>query len=193
MLRNHTLTFGMTVVFLAAAAARTNGQEKPWNLYADVLSTSFCDVVNAGNTELVVLAGTGNLVIVTGSDVTLADTFVDDSGSVFFLGDPAGFIDFATDGDNFRSLWWLTLTGTVVDVDSFTGDPTDSGLTPADFTDVPCDACDFWDDPTVCLDDPPVTVRLCGMDVPLAVSLIAVGLMTLRLLPRSRMRPSRML
>lgn len=128
------------------------GQGLPWFQYLDTQSGSLCDVVNATNLELVVLDPTGELASITGIDVMFVDTFVDESGSVYFQGIPAGFIDFAEDGDGFRTLWLFSPFGDVADVDRFTGEPTPTGLLPSDFVDVPCDACLFWDEPEECLD-----------------------------------------
>ena len=61
------------VVFFGSHAA---GQTLPWDTFVDPLSSSACDVVNASNAELVVLSDTGQLVIVTGADVTLVDSLV---------------------------------------------------------------------------------------------------------------------
>jgi hypothetical protein len=138
------------LVFFACSAFPAGAQIVPWDVFEDTLSDSVCDVVNAANAELVVLSDTGQLVIVTGLDVTLEDTFVDLSGFVFFEGLPVGLIDFAEDGDGFRTLWWTSLTGRVVDVSGFTGEPAETELFPSDISGVPCDACDFWDDPAVC-------------------------------------------
>lgn len=135
---------------LLAVAASAMGQNVPWNIYSDDLSDSVCDTLNAANVELVVLSDNGPLVIITGPDLILADYFVSDAGFIFLDGDPVGFIDFAEDGDGFRTLWWLTLTGTVVFVDPFSGEPSDSGLFPDEFIGVPCDACELWDDPFDC-------------------------------------------
>ncbi|UCC30908.1 MAG: hypothetical protein JSU86_01265 [Phycisphaerales bacterium] len=158
----------------ALTASSGFGQIVPWDVFIDDQSDSVCDVVNAANAELVILSNTGQFVIVTGADVILEDTFVDINGDVFYLGDPAGFIDFALDGDGFRTLWWMSLTGRVVNVSGFTGEPTETDLLPSDFSDVPCDACDFWDDRTVC--DPPITINFCGMNTQLSMALTAVGL-----------------
>ncbi len=135
-------------IVLAPAAVR--GQSVPWEVYVDEFSSSVCDVINVANGELVVLGDTGELVLVTGADLVLALTFVDAAGFVFFAGDPAGVIGFEEDGDGFRTLWWMSLTGNVVQVDPFTGEPLVTNLFPTNFSNVPCDACDFWDDPTEC-------------------------------------------
>jgi hypothetical protein len=164
------------------ACAGAAGQTKPWDLFTDTQSSAACDVVNAANGELVVLTSNSELTLVSGTDVTLPDTFVDASGNVFYLGNPAGLIDFATDGDGLRSLWWLAITGQVVSVDGFTGEPTVTTMRPTDFQNVPCDACNYWDDQSVCTtppatNPPPViTISICGANAGMAMALTAVGL-----------------
>ncbi len=180
------------LIFLAApAGSAARAQFIPWDTFIDDASDSICDVVNAGNAELVVLNATRQFVIVTGSDVTLVDTFVDTNGAVFFEGEPAGVIGFALDGDGFRTLWWLSLTGDVVEVDGFTGQPSLTNQVPEDFIDVPCDACLFWDDQSVCrIDDDPtdVVVRLCGVDVPIALGVTMLALPFMSSARRARRR-----
>ena len=139
---------GLLVFWLSMGQGLAKAQ--PWDLFIDSQSSSQCDLVNADNAQLVVLTDTGQLVIVTQADVTLVDTFVDLDGNVFFEGQQAGFIDFADDGDDFRTLWWTGLTGQVVVLDPFTSVPAAGNFFPEDFFDVPCDACPFWDDPSAC-------------------------------------------
>lgn len=131
-------------------SAAVEAQLSPWNAYADAQSESVCDLVNAANLELVVLAENGPLVVVTGPDVEITGTFVEADNTVFAGSQQAGFIDFAVDGDGFRTLWLLTFEGTAAFVNPETGAISDSGLLPDDFVNVPCDACPFWDDPSVC-------------------------------------------
>ena len=176
------MVFGLVLASCSTqVAAQQPQQQKPWVLFLDDESESRCDVVNADNAELVVLQGTGQMVIVSGTDVTLADTVVDALGFVTFEGDPAGVIDFALDGDGLRTLWWTSLTGQVVEVDGFTGEPDFTGNLPEDYRDVPCDACDFWDDAAVCPEPQPPTVNLCGTSIPLGAASAFVGLMGMRL------------
>ena len=143
--------------------------------------------MNAANTELVVRADTGQLVIISGEDTTLLDTYVDLDFSVWLetgipgLMEPVGFIGFAEDGDGYRTLWWTTLTGRVIGVDEFTAEPYDTDLFPSDFVDVPCDACPYIDDPFACdgIDDVldgPIVFNLCGLNAQLGLALTAVGL-----------------
>lgn len=160
-----------------ALADGANAQDVPWTLFQDPISASACDVINAANSELLLLRSTGQLVIVSGADIVLQDTFVDADGFVFFEGDQVGLINFEEDGDGFRTLWWLSLTGRVVDMDGFTGEPFETNSVPTDFFDVPCDGCDFWDDQSVCVVvDVPVTVSICGLGVPVALGMSLVGL-----------------
>jgi hypothetical protein len=171
---------------VAVFPAVSQAQVEPWDSFQDSASNSVCSLVNAGNAELVVLRSTGQLVSVGGSDVILEDTFVDAQGFVFFEDGPAGLLDFATDGDGFRTLWWLTLTGTAIEIDPLTGEPQGGDSFPDDFEDVPCDACDFWDDPSVC-EVPPPTVDICGAGIPLVFPASLVGLTGLSSLRRTRL------
>jgi hypothetical protein len=132
---------------LRSAAA----QNLPWNVFADPQSDSVCDLVNTTNVQLVVLSDTGEFVIVSGTDVILSHLHVDANLNVFLDDLPFGLIDFAEDGDGFRTLWWLTFQGTVVDLDTLTLEPSDSGRLPSEFSNVGCDACPLYDDPTACL------------------------------------------
>lgn len=190
MLRGRYVAVFAAVFWAGAALA----QVKPWELYVDPLSNSACDVVNADNAQLVVLKNSGQMVIITGTDVTLGDTLVDAQGFVFFEGDPAGTIGFAEDGDDLRSLWWVSLTGTVVRVNGFTGEPSLTDNTPDDYDDVPCDACEFWDDPSLCEDDeepedpPTVSVPICGRQVEVPIATAMIGIFGVRFMRRGRAR-----
>lgn len=179
----------IVVGLTTAMSANAFGQFLPWDTFIDPLSTSECDIVNAENAELVVLSDTGQLVIVTGRDVILQDTFVTVEGDVFYLGQPVGFITYEADGDGFQTVWWVSLTGQVVNVDGFTGQPSVTDSLPADFLDVPCDACDFWDDPSVCAPlEPtdPITINLCGTSTALAMAMTFAGLTATGLVRRRR-------
>ena len=115
MLSNRTQATIVIVLLVAAFGPSAGAQVVPWVTFADEpISDSVCDVVNAENAELVVLASTGELVIVTGRDVILQGTFVDANDDVFFQGQPAGFLTFADDADGFRTLWWEWPTGRTV-------------------------------------------------------------------------------
>lgn len=172
-----------TLTVLSWLAMPGLAQTLPWNLYADDASASVCDAVNAANAELVVLSATGQLVLVTGEDLTLQDSFVDADGFVYFEGSQAGVIGFALDGDGFRSLWWTSLTGHVVHVDGFTGAPSETDFLPLDFSDAACDACDYWDDRLLCGSDdlPPITINFCGANslASLSLTLASMGFVSL--------------
>ena len=185
-------TNGAILAMILTITPLASAQTKPWELLLDTASTSACDLINANNAKLVLISSTNQLAIVSGTDVTLEDTLVDADGFVTFEGDPAGAIGFATDGDGLRTVWWMSLTGTVVNVDGFTGQPTQTNKFPTDFVSVPCDACDLWDDPTVCADvpapEPPptITVPLCGTNVVVPIGLTAAGLAALTFVRRRR-------
>ena len=177
-----------TLVLTASPAA---AQVRMWELFQDALSPSFCDVVNAGNAELVVMSATGRLAIVTGADVIIDELRVDGNFNVYYLGEPVGLLSFETDGDGFRTVWWTSLIGSVVDVDGFTGEPSTTNLLPSDFVDAGCDACDFWDDPSACPagdTNSDLTINICGTSVPLMLNLSLVGLVGLRVGTRRRSR-----
>ena len=141
-------TFFVPVLTIALGVQASSAQTvNDWLVFSDAESTSVCDVVNAFDNELVLLTATNQLVLVTGTDTVLLDTFVDLNNAVFFEGSPNGFIEFAEDGDGFRTLWWLTLDGRVVQLDPFDAEPSASNSFPSDFIDVPCDACRFLDQP----------------------------------------------
>lgn len=181
-----------TTLLLAALSFTCLGdsasaQFEPWQTYADTQSNSVCALVNADNAELVVSRTTGQLILVTGPDVTLVDTFVDEDNFVYFEGDPVGVIDFYTDADGFRTLWWTTLNGRVVSVDGFTGEPSDTNRTPANYDDVPCDACDFWDDRSLCDTEPPI-VNICGVGVPIVTAMSLMSLAAPKFMIRRRGR-----
>jgi hypothetical protein len=165
--------FGMVSLLVVGLAQPAVGQTKPWLWFDDSpVSSSDCDLVNAADAELVVLTDTGQLVIVTGPDIILEDSYVDSSLRVFLGNDQVGFIDYALDGDGYRTVWWVSLTGHVIDIDGLTGIARETDLFPSDFTRVPCDACDFWDDQTVC----PPRFTLCGAGGASSVAMIVVGL-----------------
>jgi len=196
---NRRLPCGVIVVLCACGLSRgQTAQTKPWRSFQDVITGTVCDTVNANNAQLVVDAQTNHLVIVSGSDIDLADAIMTDQGFVTFEDNPGGTIDFATDGDGNTRLFWMTLTGSVVNVNAFTGEPSDSRKAPDDFSSVRCDACPLWDDPKVCdtskpPDNPPptTTFNLCGVDVPVTVGMIGLLLLPLRALGASRRRSAR--
>lgn len=141
------------VILFGGSGGSNLARAVPWVVFEDTDSTSVCNTVNAVNIEFVVLSATGELKIITDVDEILPDTVVGADGFVRFHGFPIGMIDFAEDGDGFRTLWWLDLDGMVVAVDETTGVPFATTHLPTEFNNVTCDACELWDDPADCDED----------------------------------------
>lgn len=150
----------MAVLVLGVNVSSNVAQEAPWFVFPDPETDAACDVVNAGNLEVVVLSDTGELVVVTDDDYTLDEAaFVSDGGVYFFGGIPVGTVDFADDGNGFRTAWLLAPDGTVLELDPDTGEPVFTNLFPDDFVGVPCDAFELWDDDD--FDDVPDEFDFC--------------------------------
>lgn len=128
------------------------GLDGAWTIYPDPETDAQCGLVNAWNAELVVLFDSGHMVVVTGTDTIIEDLFVSAESEVFYFDQPVGFLEFAEDGDNLPTLFWTTLSGTVVQINTFTGEPSDSGRFPDEVFDTGCDACDFVDQSEFCDD-----------------------------------------
>lgn len=143
MQRNRISLLTITCALVAAAAA--HAQTSPIQSFQDPESSAVCNLVNASNVELIVVAETGQLQIVTGSDSPLPGSLVTADGTVLIDGDPRGFIGFLEDGDGERRLWWLTASGLLVRVDGFTLAISEDSVGPADFTDVSCEAGALFD------------------------------------------------
>ncbi len=191
MFVRRTLAF----VVLVGLGSQAGAQTVPWVIFDDPLSTAQCAVINANNAELVLIDSTRQLALVSTTDLILENAFVDDGGFVTFEDAPAGALAYATDGDGGRTLWWLSITGTVVTVNGFTGEPTLTDKTPNEFDDPSCDACDFWDNRVACLDEEPppdgeppptVSVPLCGTNVVFPLGLTTTMLLTLSWVRRGR-------
>jgi len=166
-----------------------------WDVLEDFDSDSVCGLVNAinasngGPIELVILSDSGELMIVSRTDTILGGTFVDIDNFVFIDGQPSGVIEFATDGDGFRTVWWLALDGSVVEFDPFTAQVTPGVTFPEDFTNVACDACEFVDLPPAGICDTvpvdpgvdlpgviaPIIINACGAGASSALTLMMVG------------------
>ena len=181
-----TEIFRVLIVLAAfgACAGSAAGQTAPWVTFEDPQSTSICDLINAENAELVLLDETGQLVDVSGRDTTLTETFVDENSDVFVGGENAGFLSFEDDGDGLRSLWWVSLDGNVMSIDVLTGEPAVTDAFASDFVDVPCDACDFWDDQALCESLSPVGPQFnfdpCGVNSGATLGLTGLILWTRR-------------
>ncbi|MBI4717788.1 MAG: hypothetical protein HY763_08300 [Planctomycetes bacterium] len=158
---------------LSASAGAAQAQVRFWDTLTDGVSGTVCDVVNTENAQLLIRTDTGQLQILNaGRDVILADPVVTAEGDVVINGEPVGFIDFQSDADGNRVVWWTSLLGQVVRIDDFSGEPSSTTRLPGDFRNAPCDICEveeLLDDASFCddgnSDEPPITVRLCGRNV----------------------------
>lgn len=141
------LVLAVSLVCTAHAHAQT---VEDWVVFVDDPTQTQCGVVTASNVELIVLFDTGRMEIVSGPDVILDDLLVNSDFDVTFEGQPAGFISFAEDREGLPTVFWVSLAGTVVGVDTFTGEPFDSNRQPGDFTNTFCDPCDLLDSHPQC-------------------------------------------
>lgn len=150
-LRRSIIASAAVVAALIAPAARAISIEEDWTVYPiPGFENVTCGVVTAANVELIVLYSDGVMVIVSGADVVMEDLTVDADGKVFYRDEPAGIIGFADDMDGAPTLFWLTLGGTVVQIDTFTGEPSDSGIFPDEIGATECDACELIDQSSLC-------------------------------------------
>ncbi len=183
-------------LFMSLCVSMTWAQTA-WDVNIDNLSTSECGIVNAVSAEtglpiqLVILTETAELMIVSRTDTILSFTQVDLANQVFDDGVPRGFVEFADDGDGFRTVWWVSLDGSVVLVDPFTAEIFAGTDFPEDFINVPCDACEFVDLPPAgeCFTDPPIDpipiiVNVCGSMGGLAMVLCMGGFAGLSVIRR---------
>lgn len=142
--------------FFSMTTARAGIVGEDWIVFEDFVSGAECGVINASNAELISLFDDGTMVIVSGADAVLVDLVVTSDDNVLFRNantgvfEPAGFIEFLDDGDGFPAVFWTSLVGTVIEVDTFTGEPFDSGILPEERINTGCDACDFIDDSPLC-------------------------------------------
>ncbi|MHC5109143.1 MAG: hypothetical protein ACYTHJ_04600 [Planctomycetota bacterium] len=169
-----------------AAAQQFDDPEEvvaPWVTFSDLDSTSICDVINAEDAELVLLESTGELVIITGEDEVLEGTFVNLDNDVFFDGVPTGFLTFDTDAEGFRTLWWVSSEGRVINTGGPGGIPVEIDAFPSDFENVPCDACDFWDDADLCAslnqnpEFPQLNLDFCGLNSGVTMGMMGLGML----------------
>jgi len=129
---------------LALGGAGAAGQTRPWDLLF-----GRCDVVNARNVQLVVPSTSRQLEVVeTGLVVPFGR--VDDDGFVLINDVLQGFLSLGTDAEGREAVWWLGLSGGVVELNQLTGEVQSTMFLPSDLTGAVCDACDVVDDPDIC-------------------------------------------
>lgn len=160
----HTINHRALALLLAGCATSAAlGQIPGVETYTDQASGSTCNLINTANgAHLVVLEPIvedpfRRFALVTGTDVTLSSSEIDDDLNVFFGGELFGRIAFLEDGDGLATLWWVDNFDNVIGLDSVTLDPFQTEDRPTDFQDVPCDACEFWDREEDCPGEPLVT------------------------------------
>lgn len=184
---------GALCLGLMASAAHAQIEED-WAVFSDDQTDAQCDLVIGSNQEFVVLFESGNLATATG--VILTDLVVDLANPalpVTFAGEPFGFLDFRTDADGLPTLFWLSLTDTVVGINSFTSEPFDSGQLPSQIGDTLCDACEVIQS-SLCDDggnggdpiDPIDIINLCGAGLGDALAMAAISIPVLGLVSRRR-------
>jgi hypothetical protein len=176
-----------------------------WIIFQDLGSGTECGVIHASNAEFVALFDSGEMVIVTGADTRFQNLVVTSDDQVLYLNpdteefEPAGRIEFLLDEENLPTIFWTTLVETMVEVDTFTGEPFDSGQLPSQRENTYCDACDLIETSPVCDDSgsgdgdggngdgddfTPLPI-LCGAFSPATLVLLTLAL------PFAKMRRSR--
>lgn len=102
-----------------------------------------CGVVNGANFEAVILEPSGELMVISNADAVQTGVLVADTGVVTLEGQQTGFeVVWATDSDGLDRLWIVDANG-----NSLALDETGVGAPPAEFSNVPCDACPQVDNP----------------------------------------------
>ena len=139
------------LVLLAGWASPTLAQiNDAWVVFQDSLTGAECGVINAANAELITLFDSGTMVVITGADVRLEDLMVNVYDEVFYQGEQAGVIAFFDDADGLPAVFWTTLTGTVMQINPLTGQPSDSFLLPEEVSGTGCDACELIEESIFC-------------------------------------------
>ncbi len=151
---NYSMRIAITVFVSTITTATVFGGvvSEDWIIFEDFVSGAECGIINTSNAELISLFDTGEMVIVSGADTILPDLIVTSDDFVLYRGEPSGQVEFVDDGDGLPAVFWTTLIGTVVEVDTFTGEPFDSGLLPEERINTGCDACDLVDNNSLCDD-----------------------------------------
>ena len=182
----------LAALFLAGTRPAAAQLDESWVVFVNDDIDFRCDLINGFDSEFVVLENTGEMVLITGRDAILNRIFVDSNDLVYFNDAPAGQIELLVDADGLDAVFWTSLTGTVIGVDTFSGEPFDSGYLPTELSSG-CDACLLIDESVFCEGDggfvplPPLP-PLCGAGIP---GFAAMGMMlafSLRFAGRRRRR-----
>ena len=148
---SHARRAKAVLVLLACWASPALAQiNDAWVVFQDSLTGAECGVINAANAELVTLFDSGTMVVITGADVRLNDLIVNVYDEVFYQGEPAGVIAFFDDADGLPAVFWTTLTGTVMQINTLTGQPSDSFLSPEEISATGCDPCELIEESVHC-------------------------------------------
>ncbi|MCP4593229.1 MAG: hypothetical protein GY842_21030, partial [bacterium] len=127
------------VVVTASAASRVEGAA--WWEFQDPESGIVCSLVHAANADLVVLQSSGQIMVASPPNTILPDITVDEYFNVYYVEEFVGSIAFAEDGNGDRALFWMTITGKLVEVGDFDVVPAASDLSPDDVSGAGCDVC----------------------------------------------------
>ena len=159
-MKSTTKTYALLTMLATALSIGTTAQAgvvgEDWIVFEDFVSGAECGVINTANAELISLFDDGTMIIVSGADTVITDLIVTSEDEVLYRNvntgvfEPAGFIEFLDDGDDLPAVFWTTLVGTMVEIDTFTGEPFDSGLLPEERVNTGCDACELIDDSPLC-------------------------------------------
>ena len=192
---------GAALVLLACSVSPGMAQvNDAWVVFQDSLTGAECGVINAANAELLTLYDSGEVVVISGADVLLGDLFVNVYDEVFYQDEPAGVIAFFDDADGLPAVFWTSLTGTLMQIDTLTGAPSDSQQYPDQITGTGCDACELVDESIFCEEQdgdeddpaPPSTLDIlqgkCGDG---SGDAVAAGIILLPVVARSTRRQRR--
>ena len=184
--RKSLVTAVTVVMSLFGLSPSARAQDRPWWEFEDFESGIICSLVHAANVDLVVLRGGGEIMVASPPNNILSDVVVDANFDVLFDGVFAGSVAFAEDGDGDRAVFWLTITGKVVEVGDFDASPSASDLSPSDIKGTGCDVCARYPAKPGCGPDdddddsndtaPSVLATLCGAGTGAAATL-SLGLL----------------
>jgi len=196
--RMRLFAFGLAL----AAAGPLHAQ---WFELEDPDTGVVCGLVNAENVTMVIADPASTLILVNGADRELLNTLVQDDPDraatiVTIDGEEVGYIEFATDAEGHRRVFWVTEIGSLYRL-STEGDPIATEVFPEDVVG-DCDPCLYWDDEADCTvgevvveDDvadslgTALVQGLCGLGSGTAlIGTLALGMVALRPGPGRRHR-----